>query len=134
MEETVNQEVKEMPEAEVKAPVVQRPFKLKEDCRITLENQELSFLINIGQAFMPFLQFSKGISEVAAFGEYLKSKLLETKQVEFLDTPPEGAIITDVRESDTSEAEIQAEQELSKMRVVHNANKVQDVQEELRMS
>ena len=131
MEETVNQEVKEMPEAEVKAPVVQRPFKLKEDCRITLENQELSFLINIGQAFMPFLSYSKGISEVAAFGEYLKSKLLETKQVEFLDTLPEGAIITDVREPDTSEAEVQAEQELSKMRVVHNASKVQDIQEEL---
>jgi hypothetical protein len=59
MEETVNQEVKEMPEAEMKAPVVQRPFKLKEDCRITLENQELNFLIGIGQAFMPFLQFQK---------------------------------------------------------------------------
>lgn len=131
MEETVNQEVKEMPEAEMKAPVVQRPFKLKEDCRITLENQELNFLIGIGQAFMPFLQFSKGISEVAAFGEYLKSKLLETKQVEFLDTPgtPESSIITDIREPDNSEAEVQAEQELSKMRVVHNAKK--DIQEEL---
>lgn len=131
MEETVNQEVKEMPEAEMKAPVVQRPFKLKEDCRITLENQELNFLIGIGQAFMPFLQFSKGISEVAAFGEYLKSKLLETKQVEFLDTPgtPESSIITDIREPDNSEAEVQAEQELRGMRVVHNAKK--DIQEEL---
>ena len=128
MEETVNQEVKEMPEAEMKAPVVQRPFKLKEDCRITLENQELNFLIGIGQAFMPFLQFSKGISEVAAFGEYLKSKLLETKQVEFLDTPgvPESSIITDIREPDNSEAEVQAEQELRGMRVVHNANKIQE--------
>ena len=131
MEETVNQEVKEMPEAEVKAPVVQRPFKIKSDARLTIEGQEISFLINIAQGFLPFVTFSKGITEVAAFGEYLKSKLLETKQVEFLDTPPEGAIITDVREPDTSEAEVQAEQELSKMRVVHNASKVQDIQEEL---
>ncbi len=131
MEETVNQEVKEMPEAEVKAPVPQRAFKIKSDARLTIEGQEISFLINIAQGFLPFVTFSKGITEVAAFGEYLKSKLLETKQVEFLDTPPEGAIITDVREPDTSEAEVQAEQELSKMRVVHNANKVQDIQEEL---
>jgi hypothetical protein len=61
----------------------------------------------------------------------LKSKLLETKQVEFLDTPgtPESSIITDIREPDNSEAEVQAEQELRGMRVVHNAKK--DIQEEL---
>ena len=108
-----------------------RAFKIKSDARLTIEGQEISFLINIAQGFLPFVTFSKGITEVAAFGEYLKSKLLETKQVEFLDTLPEGAIITDVREPDTSEAEVQAEQELSKMRVVHNASKVQDIQEEL---
>lgn len=107
-----------------------KPFKISDQAMITLNTQELAFLINLGQSFVPVAQIltpiSKGISEVAAFGEYLKSKLLETKQVEFLDTPPEGAIITDVREPDTSEAEVQAEQELSKMRVVHNANKVQE--------
>jgi hypothetical protein len=125
--EEVKQEIKEMPEAEMKAQEMPKAFKINADARISLNVEEVSFLIELGQIFMPFVQFSQGISKITAFAEYLKSKLVETKQVTFenLGDQPTPEILPDLREQETEEDK-KASEELSKMRVVHNSRNIQE--------
>lgn len=121
-------EVKEMPQPEAKEQTreVQRPFKLKPGARIEITAEEIGFLINLGAAFAPFMGFSQGIQQTVAFAEYLKDTVVKTQQVQFMDEKPDTLIeLTPV--SQNTEEEQKAEEELTKMRVVHTS----EVQEEL---
>jgi hypothetical protein len=105
----------------------QRPFKLKEDARINLNAQEISFIISLGQIFAPFTQ-------VVAFAEYLKEKVVNTEQITFIEDENfkplnevnlQPELVQDLKLEETEEDK-KASEELSKMRVVHNAKNVQE--------
>lgn len=132
----VNQEVQEVQEVqkiqEEETPKVSkevenqvnRPYKLKPDSRIELNAEELGFLISLGQTLSPFARLANGVTEIAAFGQYLADKVVKSNQVIFMDVPPAPSIPPPVIEN--TEEENKAKEELSKMRVVHNANNEQE--------
>ncbi len=123
--EEVKQESTQVPENQLS-----RRFELKPNSRIELVGDELTFLINVSQAFMPFIHYANGITQVAAFGQYLTEKLIKSDQVIFKDQPEaSNTLVQPIREED-SEEDVKASEELNKMRVVHTSK----VQEELASS
>lgn len=139
MEKIEKEEIQEIQEKQ--SPQVQRPFRLKPDSRIELVAEEIAFLINTAQAFTPFLQYARGIEQIAAFGQYLSEKMVKSSQVEFLDQPeaPKSLIevvernikepdISDVKEStEYQDLEADVHEEKPKMGVAYKS----PVQEEL---
>lgn len=129
MEKVEKTEVKEMPQAEQKVPENQlsRRFELKPNSRIELVGDELTFLINVSQAFMPFIHYANGITQIAAFGQYLTEKLIKSDQVIFKDQPEASNTLVEPLKQEETEEDKAASEELSKMRVVHKS----ETQEEL---
>ena len=87
--EILEQEVKEsevLPEVQevqdIKEVPQDKPFKIKESARVELSIDEITFILNLGQTLAQKL--SPEISFMQ-FSDYIRSKIVQTNQIEFVD-------------------------------------------------